>query len=305
MPVLRALAATTVVFVLAMLTACGTPGGGDGVPEVSLEELTRQTLGALPAVAALDVKQMPVGGSQPTDRSDPDLWTLDIAVEMSDDATPEQVASAADATRAFATAHVGSARWVAHLTVGAMRPVPDKDRTAPSPIQIQVYPATRGSAADDVRDALAVQSIPNVQHVAIAGEQPLVEVASAADLPVAIDQLRQLPLWSEGGILQADGGRIQLTDVPDRVTSAQIHAIIDAGAAYPRADFALQASGDSPELYVNRVTVKQARALTSSLTAPALAHSNGDGFVLEFNIRASDANRTVDSHGTFGQRSAG
>jgi hypothetical protein len=256
-------------------------------------------------MASLDVAQTPVAGSDPTDRSDPDLWTLDVAVEMSQDATTDQIASAADTTRAFAEAHVGSARWVAHLTVGAMQPVPGEDRTAPSPVQIEVYPTTRRSAADDARDALAVHHIPRVESVAIAGGEPSVQVTSAADLSAAIDRLRQVPLWDQGGMLQTDDGRIQLTDVPRRVTRAQMHAIIDAGVRYQDADFALTSSDESPGLYVNHLTVKQARALTSSLTAPALAYTGNDGFVLEFDIRASEADRTVDSHGTFGRPEAG
>ena len=304
MTVARVLAVASTLIVLATLSACGSPGATAGAPRVSLEKLTRQTLGTLPGMASLEVEQTPIDDSDPTDRSDPDLWTLDIAVEMSEDATPDQIASAADATQMFANDHVGSARWIAHLTVGAIHPVPGEDRTAPAAVQIEVYPATRRSAAGDVRDALAVKSIPNVQNVAIASKQILVQVASAADLSVAIDRLRPLPLWSDGGVLQVDEGRIQLTDVPDRVTFAQIHSIIAAGVAYPDADFALQSSGQSPELYVNHVTVKQARALTTSLTAPTLAHVGADGFVLEFDIRASNANQTVDSHGTFGQPDA-
>lgn len=295
----------TTALLLVLATACGSSDGGGDAPRVSLEKLAAEALGTMPGLASLDVEQAPVDGTNPTDRSDPDLWTLDITVHMSQDVTTDQVASAADMTRAFADAHVGSARWTAHLTVGTMHPVPEEDRSAPSPVQIDVYPTTRRSAADDARDALSAHDIPHVDSVAIAGGRPSVEVGSAADLRVVIGRLRQVPLWDEGGLLHTADGRVRLNDVPRRVTAAQISAIIDAGVAYPHADLALESSGDSPELYVNHLTVAQARALVSSFTAPGLAHEGTDGFVLEFDIRGSDAGQTVDTHGTFGQPEAG
>jgi len=85
------------------------------------------------------------------------------------------------------------------------------------------------------------------------------------------------------------------------LTLAQLEAIVDAGVAHPRADLALESSGRSPELYVNHLTVAEGRKLASALTDPALAKRDADGFELEFNIRATDAAKTVDIHGTFGR----
>jgi hypothetical protein len=139
--------------------------------------------------------------------------------------------------------------------------------------------------------------------VAITNKQVSVHVANAKDLNPVFDQVRALPVWKDGGILLAETGQVKLSDVPARITAAQAHAFFRASAACPEADFAIESSGQNPEVYVNHVTASQARAIISSFTNPALARTNADGFVLEFNIRAFEGSGTRDTHGTFGERS--
>jgi len=300
----RSLIAAIAAVIMLVLTSCSsTSDSASSSSKLSLEALTQQSLSTLAGVTSVDAHQMAVTKAS-SNRSDPDAWSLDIDVAMADGATADQVVAAANATRAFTKDHVGSARWVAHLRVGAITTVPGEDRAASSPLQIEIYPTVRSSAGADARDAIALKVIPRVTGVAITNKVVFVQVTDAKDLTPVFDKLRALPIWKAGGTLKTDTDQIRLADVPARITAAQVHAFFSASVVYPDADFAIESSGQSPEVYVNHVTTAQARAITSSFTKPALAAKTLDGFVLEFNIRASDANQTLDTHGTFGERAS-
>lgn len=279
-----------------MLSACMSSDSS----KPSLEELSQQSLSTLDGVESVAAHQTAVTADT-SDRSDPDAWALDIDVAMTLDVTADQVAAAASAIRDFTTEHVGSAGWVAHLRVGASTAVPDEDRSGLSPVQVDVYPEVRTSAAADVRDAMSIRTIDRVGSVAITNRVISVQVPGADDLWPVLGQLRVLPVWTDGGSVQTETGRVRMADVPDRITADQARAFFEVSAAHPDADFAIESSGRAPEVYVNRVTIAQAREITASFTSPELSSTTSDGFKLEFNIRASDANESADTHGTFGE----
>ncbi len=301
MKTLRALAALVVVM---GLSSCG--GSDDPAPEgaESIELLAEQVLFPAGAgIVSVEASQTPLDDTTKADPLDADLWSVDISVVMAENATTDQVASAAKATRAFSDQLAGAGRWSAHVFVGAIGPVPGEDRTEPGAVQVEIYPTVRVSATDDARAAMEVKAIAGVERVSLAGGVAHLEVAKAKSLDTVLRIVRSLPLWNDGGHLDAELGRVRIADVPERVTLAQIHAITAAAIEHPRADFALESSGRSPELYVNHVTAGEARDITAAFTTPSLAKRNDDGFELEFNIRAVDSDEsTVDSHGTFGQR---
>jgi hypothetical protein len=282
-----------------MLVACGSADKASSRPEPSLEEQAQQSLSTMPGVARVDARQTSVSTGT-TDRADADSWSLDVDVVMSQQATADQVAATADSTHSFMTKRAGTARWTARLRVGDSRAVPDEDRTVPSLVEVDVYPTVRDSPAKDARDAMSLKAISGVGGVAMSDGSVLVRVADAEDLTTVIDQLRSRPIWKDGGDLQTDTGRVRVADVPDRITIEQLHAFLLAGVSYPDADFAIESSGQSPEAFVNRVTVDQGRSITASFTDPSLVKTGPDGFQLEFNIRSTDADHTRDIHGTFG-----
>lgn len=299
--VFRDFAGTGVLVAAVLLSSCS----GSDDPDAGAESIKTQAESVLhptgAGVASVDATQTPVDGDAGADPLDADHWAVDINVVMTEQATADQVASAATSTRAFSKQYVGSGRWTAHVTVGGIEPVAGDDRTEPAPVQVEIYPKVRVSAAADARAAMAVKALRGVDGVAIAGGVADVRVGKAGDLPGVVTSLRRLPLWKDGGNLDAEAGRIRLSDVPERVTSTQLEAIVRAGVAHPQADLALESSGRSPELYVNHMTLAEGRKLASALTDPALARRDADGFELEFNVRTTDADKTVDIHGTFGR----
>lgn len=266
----------------------------------SLEELAQQSLSTLDGVESVAAHQTAVTADT-SDRSDPDAWALDIDAVMGLDVTADQAAAAASAIRDFTTEHVGGVRWVARLRVGAIADVPGEDRSVPSPVQVDVYPEVRTSAAADVRDAMSLSIIHRVAGVAITNRVISVRVLQADDLWPVLEQLRSMPVWADGGDVQTETGRVRMSDVPDRITADQARAFFEASAAHPDADFAIESSGQAPAVYVNRVTIAQADEITASFTSPELSSTTADGFSLEFNIRAVDVDESADIHGTFGE----
>lgn len=274
-------------FATLLLAGCLVLAGCSGTDE---EDLSLQDLAdiAFADEAALDratVDENPKDGS------------VSLEVVMDADASAAHVGDAAVTARSFSEEHAGTGRWISHLYVGE----------PPSSVQLEVYPTVvSSSAAADVRAVLELADIAGVSEVATAGGTPYVQATDIDSLTALIPALRSSTLWSNGGSIEAEDGRVRIMDAPARVTEAQLMAIIEAARSYPAADFALEAAATGeryPELFINRLTTREADAVTSTFTDTALRSDNAEGYELDFTMRAFGADgNTVDSGGTFGRR---
>lgn len=276
-------------FAILALAGCvllgGCSGGGDK-DDPSLQELADI---AFADQAALDRATVEEGGTSGSS-------STSLEIVMDADASAEQAAAAAVVARTFSDEHAGTGRWISHLYVGE----------PPTTVQVEVYPAVIESAEEDVRAVFDLSETAGVNEVATAGGTPYVRATDIDSLTTLIPALRRSTLWSDGGSVQAEEGRLRIMDSPARVTQAQLMAIVDAARTYPAADFALEAAATGeryPELYINRLTAKQAAVITSTFTDAALRSDNAEGYELDFTMRAFGADgNTVDSGGTFGRR---
>ncbi|MEG9225918.1 hypothetical protein [Aeromicrobium sp. Sec7.5] len=288
------------VLVALLLTGCSSAGEDDRDTSISLEQLASDELRTIPGVEEVRAVQTAVAEPAPADRSDPDLWSLDVHVSLADTTTTAQAGEAAEEVRAFMDRHHGDARWAAQLTIGEGISV---DEAVPeSLVQVEVWPEVHTSAAADTAAALAMSTMDGVDHVGTAAGNFELRATSAVALPDLMTALRALPAWSDGGSVQAEEGRVRIVDVPDRVTDTQLQAILAIAIAYPAADLEISASAEGdpqPVLFLNRFTPAEADAVVATLTEPGLAHVSDDGSQLDFALR-SDVGDTTGTVGVPG-----
>lgn len=280
---------TAVVIAIVSLVGACTGGSAADEDRPSVQELADGELAGGEGVARVEVSESPADG------------TVDVAVVMVPDATAAQAGEVAGDARAFAKRHRerATSRWTSQLYVG---------EPGSSSVQVEVYPTVDESAGRDVVDAFTLVSLPGVSSASFAGGTPYLEVRDVADVATLVPMLRASPAWDEGGSVHAGDDRLQMMDVPRRVTSAQLEAIARASARYPDASFAVEAAASGeryPAVFVNHVTSDQATAITRAFTDASLASDNEENYELDFTMRstsASDPNTSVDSAGTFGVR---
>jgi hypothetical protein len=177
----------------------------------------------------------------------------------------------------------------------------EADMTLPQKMRFGVYPDPWRAPAETAEAVLAVRALPSVQTVVIVGDLPYVTVADAAGFVDAFAGLHGLALWEGGGRVATTDGRLRAMSVPERQTDVAIQTIGTTAAAYPDAQFWLEAPAAGPrwpELYIDGVTPEQSAAIASVFLDPDLA--NAANYPLPFNIRASTADGVSDAYGTFG-----
>lgn len=267
--------------------------------------VAKQQLEKLPGVESVNVGQSPltVSVGKAADPADPAQWRVSIDVRMLGAATDTQVATAATAAHAFSESHATHAPWTASILADGDATPYVGDTTALPAVQVQVFPTGRFSAASAVRGALAAKRVPGVNRVAVGHSLASVDVLDVADLASAYDRLQHLALFEHGGSYGASAGRVQIMDVPARVSDASIHAIIDLGVRYPAANIALTAmtvGPQYPELYLDRASLDEASAITATLTGLDRAAVTVGDYPLPFHLRALGPDGTTDTSGYFG-----
>ena len=277
-----------VVAALVLGGCIGGDGQSDAEDQATLQELADVALATEPGVDRVEVAQ---------ERSD---GSVAMSVVMAPEATVDQVAMAAGKARTFSSDHVTDARWRTDLYLGEP---PD------AALQVELFPTVREDAGSDVRSAASVRSLPGVDRVAMTAGTPYVTAADASTLADLVPLLRAHELWTDGGSVQTEAGRVRLMDEPRRVSEDQLVAIVRAAVDHPDGEFWLEAAvtGDRyPELYVNRITTAGAADVVRRFSASDLTGDNAEGYELDFTVRASDPadpNQPVDSFGTFGRSS--
>ena len=263
-------------------------------------------LGNLPGVALVGLTQSPVSGAADPDPMNPDLWNIALEVTVTEQATIDEVAAVAEASADFSEKYAGESLWVANVAVENIDHEPDDDLPSQSPARFEVYPSVRVSAAADAREIMGLLALPGVTSVVLADGFPYLTVEGASDLATALALASGLELWHNGGSIWAEGGRVRLMDVPERLTDDGMNLIIATSIAYPAAQFWLEAMTVGPRwprLYIDQVTTEAAAAITAGLTDPAMPTAMVNEYELEFVIRANAADgTTVDSGGVVGSR---
>lgn len=281
------------VLVALLLTGCSPGGEDDRDTSTSLEQLAADELGRIPGVLEVRAVQTAVVEPTPSDRSDPDLWSLEVHVSLASAMTSAQAGDAAEEVRAFMERHHGDARWTARMMIGEGASI---DEAVPeSLVQVEVWPEVRTSAAADTADALAMSAMNGVAHVATVSGNVELRADSAAALPDLMTALRATPAWSDGGSVHAEEGRVRIMDVPDRVTDAQLQAILAIAVVFPATDLEISAPADGdqqPVLFLNRLSTAEADAVVAALTDPSLLHTSDDGYQLDFALRDDVGDRT-------------
>lgn len=296
-------------------TSCTLFGTEAGPPEgvTTLAGWAEHELGPLPGVDRVEASQysVSIGAAESSDGTaedaadllDADLYSIDLDVVVDPQITADEIAAVALATFAFSEAHAGEGTWAARVTIaGPETPDADTDSVASEPLRVDVYPAAGDSVGETARAALEATTIASVASVMVVG-LPSIQVTDAADLGAALDAVERLAFWTQGGNVGTVDGRVRLADVPELITGAGLHAIIDAALAHPGAQFWLEAANVGPrypELYIDGVTADEAASIAARFLDPAMASATASAYVLEFNIRVSGAEGAVDTYGTFG-----
>lgn len=302
------------------VASCALPGSSAEPPEgvTTFVQWAEHELGTLPGVDRVTGSQYDrVTGSQYSgstgspatgipetgspDQLDADKYSIDLDVVVDPQITGDEIAAVATATFGFSEAHAGEGTWVARVTIAAPT-ASDPDSAAPEPLRVDVYPGDGDSIAETARATLEASTIPSVASVMVVG-LPSIQVTDAADLGAALDAVERLPFWVEGGNIGTVDGRVRLADVPELVTGAGLHAIVDAALAHPGGQFWLEAANVGPrypELYVDGVSADEAASIAARFLDPAMTSATASAYVLEFNIRVSGAEGAVDTYGTFG-----
>ena len=298
----RMIALAAVLVATVLLASCAaTPGG---TATASIADSAEKQLAALPGVESVEVVQDALDGtSGDADRSNPDLFSVRIAVTVTADATPELAAAAAEATRAFSEEHSGDGPFFAELNVGGPTHDADLDMLIPNPVRVEIFPIAWRSPAEDVTAAMEARAVSGVRTVAILDGWPSLAAVGAADLAGAYDEVHQFALFSSGGSYGTMDGHLRLIALPHRVSPATLKTVILVAAAYPQADVALEAplEGEQwPRLYLNRVTTEEGTAITAILTATSLAGHRVEGYAVPYFMRVSSEDGQEDVFGLIG-----
>lgn len=254
----------------------------------SLETTVAEEIGELPGVESASI-------------SADEPHRIDVVVLP--DVTTEQLVTIAGATRELAVRLGESEPIVAALRMEP-GPVDPETDIAPLPaLQLDLYPSLRTTASEDARQLMAARSIAEVETVGIIQNQVRVSVASADGLAGALDDLRDLDLWSAGGHLSAENGRVRINDVPERLTTDGMRLILESAVAYPTAQFWLEAPNDNfrvQRLYVDQVDEAQAEQIADTLADPSLPAPTEEGIELYFVVSWVGAGGRVDIDGYLG-----
>ncbi len=235
--------------------------------------------------------------------AEPPIFTLDVV--MVADVTGEQLMDVAADVRVFATSHEDVAEITAVVTVEPFDHDGDAGTSPIIPLVLDIYPNLRTNATEDARQLIAAHGIPGVEQVSITGNRVHVQVATAPDIAGVLDDLRQLDLWSSGGQISADLGRVRISDVPERLTTDGMRVILETAVAYPTAQFRLEAPNDghrAQALSVDQASEEEAVAIASILGDPTLPTVTVGDVEVPFVVSWIDADGRHDLTGVLGDR---
>jgi hypothetical protein len=288
---MRMPAALVVVLALA-LSACGSPVASPSPsPTPRLEELAIEQLGTLDGVSTVNAEVHD--------------GALELGVVMEVEVTSAQLVAAAVAVREFTLEHADVSGTHAGVSIVASDNDGDTDTPPVAPLSLELYPSLRTTPSEDARQLFAAHRIPGVTRVAISSNSVSVDVGPASDLGPALDGLRQLDLWSNGGAVWAELGRVRIMDVPNRLTNDGMRVILGSAVAYPAAQFWLEAArtGEQwPRLYVDNATQEEAMAIASSLGDPTMPEPTVDDLEVSFVVSWVDSEGRHDLTGLLGVR---
>lgn len=284
---MRTLAAALLVLAL---TGCATPASSEVDEEPPVHELAVKQLSPLDGVVEV--------------RARPSDEALDLGVVMVAEVTSEQLAAAAIATREFMLEHADVTGSHAQVTVVPVELDTDPDTPPVAPLVLELYPSLRTTPSEDARQLHDASQLAGVTRATIVANAVSIDVAHAADLGPALDGLRALDLWSNGGAVWAEFGRVRITDVPDRLTNDGMRVILQLAVAYPAAQFWLEApkTGEQwPRLYVDQATADEAAAIAAALGEPMPEPTVND-LDVDFVVSWVDGDGRHDLTGVLGTR---
>jgi len=281
-----ALAAALAVLALG---GCATPA--EPPVERALDELAVEQLGGLSGVASVYAVQ--------------DGDALDLDVTMVGGVTSEQLVGSAVATREFIVEHADTAGSRAQVSVEAIDHDGDADTLPVTPLLLELYPSMRTTPSEDARQIHRASQLPGVTRVSIIANAISADVGPATDLGPALDGLRELDLWSNGGAVWAEFGRVRIMDVPERLTNDGMRVILQLAIAYPAGQFWLEAppSGQQwPRLYVDQVDQQQAAEIAATLGDPSMPEPTVTDLAVDFVVSWVDGEGRHDVTGVLGTR---
>jgi len=291
---MRMPAALAVVLAVALpLSACASPPlqSPSPSPTPSLEQLADDELGGLAGLAELNATQHD--------------GALELGAVMVETVTSAQLVEAAVAVREFTVEHADVEGSHADVSIVGADHDGDPDTPPVSPLSLELYPSLRTTPSEDARQLFAAHSIAEVSRVSITSNLVSVDVVSAADLGPALDGLRELDLWSNGGAVWAEFGRVRIMDVPDRLTNDGMRVILKAAVDYPAAQFWLEAAATGqqwPRLYVDQATHEEAVTIAALLGDPTMPQPTVDDLELSYVVSWVDDEGRHDLTGLLGQR---
>lgn len=287
------------LLLVAVLGGCAQAEPAEVVPlDTIAEDLFEGAAGVHSVKALLEIT--------PVDKDEdpvPPIFTLDVV--MVADVTGEQLMDVAADVRVFATSHENDAEITAVVTVEPLDHDGDADTSPIIPLALDIYPNLRTNATEDARQLIAAHGLPGVQQVSIDGNRVHVQVATAAEIAGVLDDLRQLDLWSSGGQISADLGRVRISDVPERLTTDGMRVILETAVAYPTAQFWLEAPNDGRQvqaLYVDQASEEEAAAIASILGDPTLPTVTVGDIEVAFVVSWIDGDGRHDLTGVLGER---
>ena len=280
--------AAALVTVLA-LAGCATAAPSEPVP---LDDLAHDQFDEVAGVHGVEALLVAPDDDEPT-------FSLNVVMVL--DVTSDQLVDIAAAVRGFATSHEDDADITAIVTVAPFDHDGESDTTPIIPLRLDLYPNLRSNASEDARQLIAAYTLPGVQQVSIAANQVYVEVATAADIAGVLDELRGLDLWSNGGRVTAELGRVRITDVPERLTTDGMRAILQLAETYPAGQFWLEAPNDDFQvqaLFIDSLTQPEAEAVAATLGDPNTPAFVREGIELEWVVSWIDGEGRHDLAGT-------
>lgn len=272
-----------------LLTGCATPS--EPPPARALDDLAIEQLSELNGVASVYAVQ------------DGDAVELDVT--MAAGVTSEQLVDSAVATREFIVEYADAAESRAQVTVEAVDHDGDASTLPVTPLLLELYPSLRTTPSEDARQIHKASQLAGVTRVSIIANAVSADVGPATDLGLALDALRTLDLWSNGGAVWAEFGRVRITDVPERLTNDGMRVILQLAVAYPTGQFRLEASardGQRPHLYVDEVDEKQATEIAATLGDPSMPEPTVTDIDVDFAVSWVDGEGRHDLTGVLGTR---
>lgn len=282
------------ICLVVMATGCTPDAAPSAAGAKSFTELADEPLTKLAGVEIVRVTQLPRdSNADPVslDGLNASVWSVEIALTMTETATIAESLSAARAELAFSKEWAVDDKWTARIDAGRETTRPEDDISPRRALSVEVFPLGDLPLTDVIEGALRISQAPGVSTVNVFRGRASTTSLDATSLALAYDNVSSEALFAVGGDYGTTDGRVQLTILRNQVSPVVIHAIIGQAAKYPTADLALVAPLDgpsAPSLFLNRVTATDAAAILSALTNPALASNLVPPFTIPIAIR-SDA----------------